>query len=45
MLKGRKMTDLTKYIESPDDLQNKNNQLELAAIEYSCRNANGISTF
>ena len=49
MLKGRKMTDLTQYIESHDKAKNKNNpfnnDLNLTAMERHYGNANGISSF
>ena len=49
MLKGRKMTDLTEYIESPDEGKNKSNQfyngVNLAAMESHYRNINGITSF
>ena len=49
MLKGRKMTDLTEYIESPDEEKNKSSQfyngVNLAAMESHYRNTNGITSF
>ena len=48
MLKGRKMTDLTKYIESSDDLQYKNELFDgvnVASIDYPYRNTMGVTSF
>ena len=48
MLKGRKMTDLTKYIESSDDLQHKNelyDGVNVTTIDYPYRNTIGVTSF